>query len=113
MHDIADFSAIFFDWSRASSYNRYLNFGHLGGPTMSERLSPENERYVRNALSVGSFRSRREVLNEGVRLLELRGQFLNRLIADGPTSESDGFGEFFDEVHALGRARYEAGRGLK
>ena len=75
---------------------------------MCERLSPEHERYIQNALTGGAFRNRREVLDEDARLLKWRGQFLDRLIGGSPASDGDGFGEFFDEVHALGRARYEA-----
>ena len=72
---------------------------------MCEQLSPEHERYIQNALSNGTFGDRRKMLDEAVRLLKWRGQFLDRLIGGRPASDGDGFGEFFDEVHALGRAR--------
>ena len=83
----------------------------MGRRTMPERLSPEHERYVQDALSNGTFRSRREVLDAAVRLLTWREQSLERLIGGSPACDGDGFAEFFDEVHALGRARYKAGRG--
>ena len=79
---------------------------------MRERLSPEHERYVQNVLIDGTFRNQREVLDEAVTLLKWRELSLDRL-GGGPTSDGDGFEELFDEVHALGKARYEAGGGSK
>ena len=73
---------------------------------MRERLSPEHERYVENVLSNGTFSNRREVLDEGVRLLKWREQFLDRLLDGTPACYGEGFEELFGEVHALGRDRH-------
>ena len=85
---------------------------------MSHDLSPQNERFIQQAVNSGRFRDRGQALDEAVELLKKRLELLQhidegtRQLAGGDYDEYDekGLREFFDDVQRQGRERYEASK---
>jgi Arc/MetJ-type ribon-helix-helix transcriptional regulator len=84
---------------------------------MASGLSPENERFLDDAVRSGSFHTRDEALDEAVTLLRDRQAVLQhidegtRQIRRGEGIELQGEDElraFFDELEAEGMERYQA-----
>lgn len=81
---------------------------------MSTDLSPENEQFIEQEIATGVFRDRDEVLNAGVEFLRQRKSLLARLdegrrqLDQGESSDYDtqGIGEYLDDVHQRGQERY-------
>ena len=85
---------------------------------MSSDLSPDSERFIQQAIDLGTFQDRREALDQAVKLLEKRQKMLQHIDegteqlrrGDYTEYDEDGLREFFDEVQAEGRKRYEASK---
>ncbi len=85
---------------------------------MSSDLSPNSERFIRQAIELGAFRDRKEALDQAVELLEKRQKLLQHIdegtqqLHRGEYTEydEDGLRKLFDEVQAEGRERYEASK---
>lgn len=84
---------------------------------MSIGISPENEQFLQEAIELGSYASRDQALDEAVTLLKQRDELL-RHIDEGTRQLRQGEGielkddeelrQFFEEIKAEGRRRYEA-----
>ena len=85
---------------------------------MSSDLSPENEQFIQHAVECGTFEDRAQALDQAVELLRRRQELLKhidegtRQLRSGQYTEYDqeGLREFFEDVKAEGRKRYEASK---
>lgn len=83
---------------------------------MGAELSPENEQFIQQLVSAGTFPDRKDALDEAVGLLKRRQALIahidegTRQLRSGDFVEfdEDGLRQFFDEVQVQGRARYDA-----
>lgn len=86
--------------------------------TMTVEIPPELEQFVRNVVDRGIFNSESEVIGEALRLLQERQGRLEQLReeikpalerldrGEGIQLDDDSLGEFFDDVKARGRDRF-------
>ncbi|MEI8373782.1 MAG: hypothetical protein WCJ35_13220 [Planctomycetota bacterium] len=82
---------------------------------MNTNLSPENESFIQESVAAGVFSDREHALDEAVGLLKSRQRVLahidegTRQLREGNFVEfdQDGLRNFFDEIQASGRRRYE------